>query len=142
MFLLQGVALILVCMALFGSPIAASAWEVRRGGNGLRSGMICGTVVWVQFSFFGLLLEFFRHPRASVTRDGLDWFVIALPASAVGGAVIGLLEGIAFYFIRVLTRLPGTIRTRAERSARSNLSGSLPLDGSYKYPSQCDKGLQ
>ncbi len=102
--------------------------------------MIGGTVGWLGFCFFGLLLEFFRHPRVSLTRDNLDWLVIAFPASAVG-AVIGLLEGIVFYFIRILTRLPRTIGMRAERSARSNLFGSPTPNGSYKSPSECDKGL-
>src|SRR5206468_5774168 len=121
----QAIPLIILYMALLAPPIAASAWEVRRGGNGLRGAMIGGTAVWLGFCFIGLLLGFFRQPRVSVTREDMDWLVIAFPASAVGGAVIGLLEGIGFYFIRILTRLPRTIRMRAERSASSNVLGSL-----------------
>jgi len=104
--------------------------------------MIGGTVVWLGFGFVCLLLEFFRQPRVSLTRDDLDWLVIAFLAYAVGGAVIGLLEGMIFYFIRILTRLPGTIGMRAKRSARSNLFGSPTPDGRYKSPCDCDQGLQ
>jgi hypothetical protein len=132
MSLFQDLALIVFLIILLVTPIVASAWEVRRGGNGLRSGMIGGTVVWLGFSCLGLLLELLRHPRAGVTSDDLDWLVIALPAMAVGGAIIGLLEGIAFYFICTLARLPKTIRMRAERSARSNFFGSLTRDSSYQ----------
>ena len=115
MSLIQNLAAIIVGMTLLVAPIVASAREVRRGGTGLESGMIVGAVVWPGFGFLSLLIEFLRGQRVAWMSDNLDWFVIAFPASAVGGAVIGLLEGIAYYFIRILTRLPRTMRMRAER---------------------------
>ena len=95
MSLIQNLAEIIVYITLLVAPIAASAREVGRGGNGLRS----GAVVWPGFGFLSLLIEFLRDQRVAWMRDNLDWFVIAFPASAVGGAVIGLLEGIAYYFM-------------------------------------------
>lgn len=138
MSLIQDLAAIALCVTLLGPPIVASAREVKRGGNGLRSAMIVGAVVWPGFGFVSLLMEFFRDPRLGWVRDNMDWFAIAFPASAVGGAVIGLLEGTAYCFIRVLTRLPRTIRMRAERSAKSNLDGSPTGDARYEVPAKLD----
>ena len=125
---IQDLAAIALYLTLLGAPIAASAREVKRGGNGLRSGMIAGAVVWPVFGLVSLLMEFFRDPRVGWVRDNMDWFAIAFPASAVGGAVIGFLEGTAYHLILNLTRLPRTIRLRAERSTTSNLCGSLTVD--------------
>jgi hypothetical protein len=132
MSLIQDLAGIALSAILFGPPIAAAAREVKRGGNGLRSAMIVGAIVWPGFGFVSLLVEFFRDPRIGWVRDNMDWFAVALAMSAVGGAAIGLLEGIAYCFIRALTRLPRTLRVRAERSANSNWNGSPTGDARYE----------
>ena len=127
MSLIQDLAAIALYVTLLGPPIAASAREVKRGGNGLRSAMIVGAVVWPGFGFVSLLMEFFRDPRIGWVRDNLDWFAIVFPMSAVVGAVIGLLGGIAYHLIRILTRLPKTLRLRAERRQRQISAGRSPL---------------
>ena len=75
--------------------------------------MIGGMIAGPGFGFFGLLFDCLRHP-AAVEKLDLDWLIIAVPASALGGAVVGLLEATALHFNRILVRLPGTIRIWAE----------------------------
>ena len=111
-------------IAILIGPLIASVLEVRKGGNGLIGGTIGGVITWVGLGLIFLTWEWYTHPVSRLTAEGTGWFLIVFGVYTIGGAVIGLAEGIAFYFVRYLVTLPKHIRLRAERSARANSYGS------------------
>jgi hypothetical protein len=111
-------------VAILIGPIVASAIELRKGGKGLVGGMIGGVITWVGLGLFFLTWKGLTHLAFNVTAEGAIWLMFVFAVYAVLGAVIGLAEGIAFYYARYLMTLPKLIRLRAERSARANRCGS------------------
>jgi hypothetical protein len=110
-------------IALIIVPLIGSLWEARRGGKGLIGGMIGGTIAWVCLGLILLIWEYYNH-GAFGSAANIHWLLIVFVVYTLGGAVIGLAEGIAFYFVRYLATLPKLILLRAERSARANSYGS------------------
>jgi hypothetical protein len=111
-------------IAILIGPLIASVLDVRKGGNGLTGGMIGGVITWVGLGFVFLAWEWYAHPLVRVTPAKTGWVLFVFATYTIGGAVIGLAEGIAFYFVRYLVTLPKLIHLRAERSARANRYGS------------------
>ena len=111
-------------IAAVAGPLVGSIREIRKGGSGLTGGMIGGTITWVGLGLLFLVWECYRHPASLITADGLGWLLIVFAVYTIGGAVIGLAEGIAFYFARYLATLSKVIRLRAGRIARANSYGS------------------
>jgi hypothetical protein len=109
-------------IAILIGPLIASVLEVRNGGNGLIGGTIGGVITWVGLGLIFLTWERYKQPaiRLTVTAEDIAWLMIAFGVYTIGGAAIGLAEGIAFYFVRYVLTLPKLIRLRAERSARAN----------------------
>ena len=62
--------------------------------------------------------------RIAIAAEETACLLVAFALYTFAGAVVGLAEGVAFYFVRRLATLPELIRLRAERSARANLYGS------------------
>jgi hypothetical protein len=111
-------------IAILIGPLIASVLEVRKGGNGLTGGTIGGAITWAGLGLIFLTSEWYTHPASRLTAEGTGWLLIAFGVYTISGAVIGLAEGIAFYFVRYLAILPELIQLRAERSARANIFGS------------------
>ena len=98
-------------IAILIGPLIASVLEVRKGGNGLIGGMIGGVITWVGL---GLIFLTLNGTPASQPSNGRRnrMVLIVFGVYTIGGAVIGLAEGIAFYFIGYLVTLPKHIRLR------------------------------
>jgi nitrate reductase gamma subunit len=93
-----------------------------QGVRGLTAATIGGVITWVGLGLIFLTWERYKQPaiRLTLTAEDIAWLMIAFGVYTIGGAAIGLAEGIAFYFVRYLLTLPKLIRLRAERSARAN----------------------
>ncbi len=107
-----------------GGPIIGSLWQMKKGGNGLQGGAVGGAVTWVGLGLFFLLLDLPIHRPLPNLAAEVVWISAAFGTFAIGGALIGLAEGVALRYLCYLGRLPGRLRLRAKRSAEANLVGT------------------
>jgi hypothetical protein len=109
---------------LYCGPIVGSLWQVKKGGNGLKGGAVGGVVTWVGLSLFYLVLDHPIHrPLPSMVAE-VVWIAAAIGTYAIGGALVGLAEGVALRFLFYLAGLPSRLHLRAQRSAQANRVGT------------------
>ena len=89
------------------TPLIGSIWEMRKGGEGILGGAIAGTIMGLGGSLFVLYLIYFQSPQRLEQGGVIISSMILAELFALGGAVIGLIEGMAF---RSLTRLAPLFR--------------------------------
>lgn len=107
-------------IALFLGPLIGSIWEVWRGKKGLIGGLVGGAITWACVGLVFLIVDRPGVPVHSITAEGIVFLVFAFVMHTIGGAAIGLVEGLAFWYLRYLATLPKQLRLRAERIARAN----------------------
>jgi hypothetical protein len=114
-----------VVLILIG-PLIGSLWDMSRGGKGLTGGLIGGAMTWGCLGLASLAALALQDSASINPPSDLAFLTLSLFLQTAGGAVVGLMLGVAAWFLRYLATLPRVLRQRAERSARAN---------SYRPPS-------
>lgn len=97
-----------------------SIWDIKKGGKGIVGGFRGGAVAAIGIILFLLLRDFMQYPVGRVNLNGIFWLLVVGAAFVLLGAAIGLIEGVAIWYLCYLATLPRSLRLRAARSLQAN----------------------